>query len=445
MGDLFAVQGQMHTAGKFLKRSYQLADSINALNSKMRVANRIYEHYKKMGAPQEALPWLERFVRHKDSLYNKQRQKALGRQEARFTWKQKLLRQKKEEEKQDAIQRTIIYAVSGGLLLVIAFLGLLYNRFRVTQHQRDTIDRQKKAIDTAYEKLHTKNRELRDSMNYAQRIQKATFKARIYLEQTFPGNYFILHQPKEAVSGDFYWAYQEGNRFFDDSYKEGDRVFWSIADCTGHGVPGAVMSVIGNMLLNECTVVKKMTEPAEMLEEIKDVIVDTLQLPGEATKMYDGMDTVLCVINTRTYQLKFAGAKNPLYLVRKDAGQVDFEYDRKWSKKEYTLFEMKGDKQPVGFQPFKPEPFTQQEVQLKAGDVLYAFSDGYPDQFGGPRGKKFKYKQFRQLLLDIQGRSMQQQKQQLEDTIQQWMEEGREEQIDDICVGGLRIPDFEKT
>ncbi len=220
----------------------------------------------------------------------------------------------------------------------------------------------------------------------------------------------MFYQPCDVVSGDFYWVART------DQY-----VIYTVADCTGHGVPGGFMSMIGNDLLNHIVLENGITQPKTILERLDEGIIKSLKQKGESEEVHDGMDMALCRWQPEQNQLLFAGAKNPLYLVRKG-----------------ELQEYKANRFPIGGY-FENKSFSEQEVKVQQGDTLYLFSDGYPDQFGGPRGKKFKKKRFKRLLAEIEKKEMGQQKKELGKTIEDWMEQHDEEQIDDICVLGVRI------
>ena len=270
-----------------------------------------------------------------------------------------------------------------------------------------------------------RNKEISDSISYARTIQTAILPSE-KLTRSLLLEHFILYKTKDIVSGDFYWVYQTNNK-----------VIYIAADCTGHGVPGAFMSMIGNSLLNEIIIEKGITEADKILNELRKAIINTLGQTGASGESRDGMDIALCVWHKDTNKpasaealpagrqgsagrLEFAGANNPLYLIRNG-----------------ELIETKADKQPIGYEQGKDQPFTKHEIQLQKGDTIYIFSDGYQDQSGGPRNKKFMKKQFRQLFLDIQGKSMQEQKEILDNTIEAW--KGDLEQVDDILVIGIEV------
>jgi len=227
--------------------------------------------------------------------------------------------------------------------------------------------------------------------------------------------FFIVYKPKDIVSGDFYYALSHKHL---GSKKE---IFYmSAADCTGHGVPGALMSMMAVSKLNESIIEKNLIAPNDILDNVRKGIIASLNPEGSEEESKDGMDCVLCAFDFEEMKLDFAAANNPLWLIRDGA-----------------VMEFKPDKMPVGKSPKESEPYTLQSIQLQKGDTIYIFTDGYADQFGGEKGKKFKYKQLQDLLLKNCSKSMEEQKQLLSTTIEKWM--GNLEQVDDILVIGIRI------
>jgi len=289
------------------------------------------------------------------------------------------------------------------------------------------IQKQKAIVDQKNIIIEQKNKDITDSITYAKRIQEAILTSGEHCKKILP-QHFILFKPKDIVSGDFYWAYASHN----------NNAIWTVADCTGHGVPGAFMSMIGSSLLNEIVIEKGITTANDILNELKSHIIKALGQTGVTGETRDGMDASLCIWHKDTNILEFAGAYNPLYIVRNQQSAVGLRTaDCQLPTADCELIEIKADKQPIGYHPDKNSPFTRQEIQLQAGDTIYLFSDGYADQFGGEKSKKFSYKKFKDLLLSIQDRAMVEQKQILDETIEKWR--GQQEQIDDICVIGVRI------
>lgn len=262
--------------------------------------------------------------------------------------------------------------------------------------------------------IEEKNKNISDSINYAQHIQLAIFPPEEKIEKSLK-DYFIFFRPKDIVSGDFYWV-SEVRTTPQNNEPSQKVVVVAAIDCTGHGVPGALMSIIGSTILNQSVSEPTVNSPAEALNYLDAKLANNLN------SIQDGMDMTLCAINTEKMQLVFAGANNPIYLVRNK-----------------ELMEIKPDKMAIGggSKNYKAKVFTDHTVQLQKNDTIYMFTDGYADQFGGDLGKKFKYKNFQKLLLDIQDNTMAEQKHILNYHFEQW--KGELEQTDDVLVIGIRI------
>jgi ligand-binding sensor domain-containing protein/serine phosphatase RsbU (regulator of sigma subunit) len=299
--------------------------------------------------------------------------------------------------------------VLAGILLVFAFIKSREKKLvREKKILERKVDQRTAEVMMQKEIVETQNKEIKDSILYAKRIQEAILPSQEEIRKAFPDS-FVLFKPRDIVSGDFYWF----------SEKNGKLII-AVADCTGHGVPGAFMSMIGNTLLNEIVNEKEVIEPYHILFQLRENIIKCLKQTGAEGENKDGMDIALCVFDRNNLHLEFAGANNPLYLVNEE-----------------ELLEIKGDKQPIGIYAGETKPFTNHLKVLKKGDCVYIASDGYADQFGGTNGKKFKYKQMKDLLVSSKNMSMQQQKVVLENNIEQWR--GNLEQVDDILVVGFRV------
>ena len=330
---------------------------------------------------------------------------------------------------------------------VLFFIGVLYAGIKLNSRR---LEREKEVLEgivverTAEvvrqkEEIEEKNQDIMDSINYAEKIQRAILPQDEHKQQILPDS-FVLFRPKDIVSGDFYWM----------SEKDG-KVLFTSADCTGHGVPGAFMSMIGTSLLNETVNEKGITEPAKILDGVKAGVIKSLK-QGEGGESKDGMDAALCAINHDRTIVEYAGANNPLYIIRRgetqlaDADGNKIELEPYLKENGLSLYEIKANKMPIAYYPGMEGTFTNHILRLQKGDSIYVASDGFPDQFGGPKGKKFKYKAFKRLLMSINNKSMEEQKEILNQKIEEWMdypnkleESDSFEQIDDICVIGVYV------
>ncbi|MGZ4034588.1 MAG: SpoIIE family protein phosphatase [Bacteroidia bacterium] len=268
----------------------------------------------------------------------------------------------------------------------------------------------KEEIETQNQELEVLYKHVTDSIKYAKRIQEAILPPDSFVKRVLP-NSFVLYKPKDIVSGDFYWVDE----------KNGKTMFTAV-DCTGHGVPGAFMSIVGYNLLKHVVNSNSHTTPALILDGLNEGVSETLHHGHEESQAKDGMDLSFCTIDFKTLELQYAGAYNPLYLIR-----------------DGELHQTKANKFPIGlFLGEEKKKFTNHTIQLQKGDSVYIFSDGYADQFGGPNGKKFMANHFRDLLMQVHKEPIDKQKEILNKTIEEWR--GPLDQVDDILVIGLKIP-----
>ena len=302
---------------------------------------------------------------------------------------------------------------------VLSFIGFVYGAITVSTRGLQKIIRQKTAdIVLQKEEIEEKNKDITDSINYAQKIQEAILPSDNEIQRHLPES-FVLFKPKDIVSGDFYWFTE----------RDGKALIIA-ADCTGHGVPGAFMSMIGNSLLNEIVNEQGITEPAKVLQQLKLAVIKSLKQTGEAGTQKDGMDIALCAFEIDNMKVEFSGAYNPLFLIRDN-----------------ELQETRSDRMPIGvYSDDGGKVFTNHSLEMMKGDVYYIFTDGFVDQFGGPKGKKYMGKKFKQLMLDIHKKPMAEQKTILDETIEDWKAYvpldglgSSYEQMDDILVIGIRV------
>jgi serine phosphatase RsbU (regulator of sigma subunit)/ligand-binding sensor domain-containing protein len=303
------------------------------------------------------------------------------------------------------------------LLIAVCFYGIIKLANRRILVQKEQLERlvkertaevieQKELVEKQKELVEDKNRSIMDSIKYAKRLQDAILPTDEYIKDCF-SDFFVFYRPKDIVSGDFYWVRKIGNK-----------VYFAVVDCTGHGVPGAILSIVGNNGLNRAVREFGLQHPSDILDKLSVLVEDAFKQEG-TSEVKDGMDLSLCCLDLTTYELEFSGANNPLYVIS-----------------ENELSEIKGNKQPVG--PYSERtPFINHRIQLKKNDILVLFSDGYADQFGGANGKKLKYTKFKTLLLDHSDSPMEQVGEQISAEFDEW--KGSQDQVDDVCVLAIRI------
>jgi serine phosphatase RsbU (regulator of sigma subunit) len=297
----------------------------------------------------------------------------------------------------------------------------------------ELVNQQKNKIESQHKILLEQNRHITNSIHYAERIQTAILPPKNYLSG-YLTDHFILFKPRDIVSGDFFWAMHQNGK-----------IVTAVADCTGHGVPGAFLSILGISYLNEILISSESIHPNEILGKLREYVIQALHQTGEKGETQDGIEIALCVIDIHKKKLEFSGANRPIYIIRnkttdasllykKDRGSIRVEE----RNSKYHLIHVIADEMPIGiYDQESTVPFTNREVQLKKNDSIYLFSDGYVDQIGGPRRKTFRTKYFKQLLIDIQDNPMSIQKELLLERMEEW--QGDVEQIDDILVVGIKM------
>ena len=400
ISDYYILKKQYDLALINAKKGAELSKEMTGLISPEMLST-LYQIEKKLKNYKKAIMYLEEMVENKDSLDKLSAKEDLVKYESEkeFEIKQKLdsLKHIDEIRIQQAeikTQKTIEGVLFVGILLVISFLVFVYKQLNNTKKQKDLIEE--------------KQAEITDSINYAKKIQDAMMTSSVYLKETLPKS-FILFKPKDVVSGDFYWIYKD----------QEENIFFTVADCTGHGVPGAFMSMIGTSLLNEIIIEKGLKDTDKILGEMRSQIIKSLHQEEDGGQK-DGMDISLCKLNIKKKLVEFSGAHNSLIHISED-----------------ELYNYRGDHQPVGLLLGDKKPFTKHEVKLKKNDMLYIYSDGYQDQFGGEKGKKYMGAKFKKQLLRINKESTDKQLKLLEEEFKSWTH--NYEQIDDVCVMGVRI------
>ncbi|MES2285996.1 MAG: tetratricopeptide repeat protein [Bacteroidota bacterium] len=414
IGSLYINSKNYVAAEKFLIQALTIDTTIGFLSHAQFTHEELSRLFEIIGKPAKALDHYKKAMVVKDTLFYADKNKEIIRKTMNYEFEKKEAITKAENEKQQVIaeeknrkQKIITWSVAFGLLLVLLFAGFIFRSLRITRKQKLIIEIKSKETEQQKKIIEEKNKDITDSIHYAKRIQHALLRDEEHTSMHLP-EHFILFMPKDIVSGDFYWG-AEKNEYW----------YFAAVDCTGHGVPGAVMSMLGVSFLNDILSIEGLPSPAEILNRLRNKIIKELRQTGEADGNKDGMDISLARLNLKTNELEWAGANNSLNLIRN--GQLGI---------------VKADKQPIGYHP-NSHSFTNHKLQLKKGDSIYLYSDGYADQFGGPKGKKFKYKQLDDLIMTYKLLPMGGQKELLKKHFAEW--KGGLEQVDDVCVFGVRV------
>lgn len=407
MGNIYMVRNQYQQALRYFQEGSKLASELGMRETVQDSYLKMSSLYQRLGNYERALEFYKQHIALKDSITSENIQKQLNELAVQYETEAKereneLLRTRNTLSETRLRQQRLALIFFTIVTLVVSVLVVLLIR---QNNQRKKANRelaQKNALITEQKK------EITDSIQYAKRIQMAVLPPNELMDQLLPEQ-FIIYMPRDIVSGDYYWVTEKNGK-----------VITVAADCTGHGVPGAFMSMLGIAFLNE--IVSKHNDlPAnEILNELRNHVIKSLHQTGRMGESQDGMDVALHIFDRKNMTLEYAGANNPLFIFR-----------------DGNLLETKADKMPIGIHTNADQPFENHLLKVRKNDVIYTFSDGYPDQFGGPSQKKFMIKNFKQLLRQIHLKSMQEQKEILERTLHEWMSET--EQVDDILVIGIRI------
>jgi serine phosphatase RsbU (regulator of sigma subunit) len=372
MGELYIWIGNYEVALELMNKALELAVEAGARQKRARLHKLLAEVYKQTGETEQALNHLESYYELTTGLMSDESTNNIKKIQSRF-----------EKEKAEQIAE---------------------------------IERLKNVeLKAAYEIIERKNKDIEDSIHYARRIQQGILPSDENIGKCFR-DVFVFYRPKDIVSGDFYWLSNT------TSEKNGN-AFTTIAavDCTGHGVPGAFMSVLGNTLLNQTIFNREIVYPNQVLDYLNQELPRNLKSYGQELSIRDGMDMALCSFDLKNKTLYFSGANNPCWVFRKD-----------------EIIELNADKQAISAgTDFEKKPFRLQEFKLNSGDLVVLFTDGFADQFGGPKGKKFKYKTLKELLQKHSLEPLEKIKQNLQSTFEAW--KGELEQVDDVCLIGIRI------
>ena len=394
------------------EKSYLLTEKLNLLPLQKESAGLLRKIYTNLNNLPLALKYSEIYISYSDSVFNEDKTKIISEMESKYSNEKNKIELEKLAEKNELQelkvnkQKIVIYFFIAGSLLFLLFTILIYRLFKHKKNANEIIIEKNILMS---EQADTIN----ESINYAKRIQQVIFPSDDSLKLIL-GEYFILFKAKDIISGDFYWATKVNNY-----------LIFAVADCTGHGVPGALMSMLGISYLNENVLNKNVERPSQALNLLRLSIIKALNQKGEEGEQKDGLDIALCAINLDTMEMDYAGAYMPCYILKKET--KDF-------------IKLIPDKMPIGIHPSMPN-FTNQTVKLDKGDIIYLMSDGYQDQFGGPKNKKFSINQIQNTLLEIHEKPLLEQKEILYSSLKRWKNDHqiKSEQTDDITFLGVKI------
>ncbi len=443
IGHLLYLKGEYQPAIDYLKKSEKLAIENEDVDTQSEIYGYLYEYHKKRGQNAEALKAFEKHHELKDSLSKDSKQREISQIQFEYDYQKRVqqdsiamagertvnlekIKAKNAEIAKGKIQLIAIIVVVA-LLIVVSLI--IYNRFRLTQRQKHIIEEKNRQTEEQKLIIEEKQKEILDSINYAKRIQDSLLDNFESINRFFSDT-FVLYDPKDIVSGDFYWLSKHiiSN---ETKYKSGKSVvtemyYIAVCDSTGHGVPGGFMSLLNMAYLSEAINEKDITEPNKIFDYVRERLINTISKNDQK----DGFDGVLMRFDKRmefenkqllktSFSLSYAAAYNSPILIKNN-----------------ELIELGSDKMPVGYGERNAQ-FTNYTVELNKGDIIYVYTDGYADQFGGPRGKKFKYKQLNDLILSINNAPMEEQLKTLTRTFTDW--KGNIEQVDDVCMVAIKI------
>jgi serine phosphatase RsbU (regulator of sigma subunit) len=409
IGRLHSELGHHDQAQNFYSKALNLAMETHDLEQIKNTYYSFYEYSMDKKDYKNAVTYLKEYIKWKDTLLNQDNTSQLNELQTKYDTDKKekeiaLLNKDKElQNTQIAQQKTINYSIIIGLLVVCVFSILLFNRLKLTRKQKALIELQKKEVEVKSEIIEEKQKEILDSIHYAKRIQNTLLSHGDALNENINSN-FIFFKPKDIVSGDFYWVTKKDNLFY-----------LAVCDSTGHGVPGAFMSLLNINFLNEAINEKNITEPNEVFNYVRERLINSVSKEGQQ----DGFDGILLCLDKKSGKLSYSAAHNAPVIIRNG-----------------VVKELAKDKMPVG-KGEKKNSFTSHELQLEANDTLYLYTDGYADQFGGPNGKKFLYKRMNELLASLDLGDTSKCLQELSQTFDSW--KGELEQVDDVLVIGIKV------
>jgi serine phosphatase RsbU (regulator of sigma subunit)/Tfp pilus assembly protein PilF len=417
MVDIYAMKKQYPEAIKYGEICLKLSKETQSIENLKLSYSGLSDIYKHTGDYKKAYEYYNQFIVYRDSLNNVENTNKMMQSQMQYEYDKKaaadsvkVVEEKKVFAAQLKEEKTKRVALYGGLILTLLGAGFIFNRFRITKKQKNIIEiqkneveRQKQMVERSHTIIEEKQREILDSINYAKRIQYALLANKEMLNTYIPDN-FIFFKPKDIVSGDFYWGTWHNNHFY-----------LCICDSTGHGVPGAFMCLLNIGFISEAINEKNIAEPHRVFNYVRDRLINSISKEGQK----DGFDGILMCIKPGSNKITYAAANNSPMLIRN--GQ---------------MIKLECDKMPVG-KGERTDSFSEFVIDTEKGDNVYFYTDGYADQFGGPKGKKFKYQQLNSMLINNSNESMTKQMELLMDIFEDWR--GPLEQVDDVCVIGMKV------
>jgi serine phosphatase RsbU (regulator of sigma subunit) len=414
IGSVYMNQGNYKKAEEFYLSGLQKAKDVGGLGNQSSLNEHLSDLYVRSGNWELSYFYYKQYKLLEDSIKSEKKTKELVSQQLNYEFdKKQVLQNLQHAEEIDDQKKQRNYFIAGSLLILMIAV-VVFRSYKAMQKankviaaQKLVVEQQKDIVENQKYLIEEKHREITDSINYAERIQRSFLATTELLDQHLK-DYFVLFKPKDVVSGDFYWA---------NELKNGNFALVT-ADSTGHGVPGAIMSILNISSLENA--IKEETEPSTILDHTRKTIIERLKKDGSAEGGKDGMDASLIVFSKDRRKISIAAANNPVWIVRGS-----------------ETIEVKPDKMPVGKHDKQNISFEQRDYAVQRGDVIYTLTDGFPDQFGGEKGKKFMIKKLRELLVSNAHLPMQEQKELLRSTFEKWV--GGLEQVDDVTLVGVRI------
>jgi serine phosphatase RsbU (regulator of sigma subunit) len=402
LGNIDLSKDKYNSALNYYFRSLQISEEDKAIDNQKDVCFQIFKLFEKKGNTEQALHYYKKFITLKDSLYNSESRNKLFELQTKYDTeakdKENLLLQQDQmiAKKSLQTQRILFYFIALVLLLVFVFTYFAYKNLKKQKRMNLILKEQKELVEQS-------KKEILDSILYAKRIQSTILAHKDFIDRHLKEN-FVFYKPKDIVSGDFYWATRKNNLFY-----------LAVCDSTGHGVPGAFMSLLSISFLNEAIGEKNIVKPNEVFNYVRLRLIDNISKEGQK----DGFDGALFCFNQDSGEITYTAANNKPVVVSTEG-----------------IRELESDRMPVGYGERK-EDFKLHQLSLKKDDILYLFTDGYADQFGGPKGKKMMYKRLYEQFQNIASNPFERQPEILNDVFESWR--GKLEQVDDVCVIGIRL------